>query len=319
LQYAAGRGFRTQVVQQARVRMGEGYAGRAALERRLISIQDLAGRKETFRHIPLFAEEEFVSYFAAPLISKGQVKGVLEIFHRNRIEPDPEWLEFLDTLAVQAAIAIDNSALFEDLQRSNLELAMAYDATIEGWSRALDMRDRETEGHTLRVTEMAMRLARIMDIPDEELVHVRRGALLHDIGKMGIPDSILLKPGPLSDDEWRIMRRHPEFAHELLALIAYLRPALDIPYCHHEKWDGSGYPRGLRGDAIPLCARIFAVVDVWDALRSERPYRTAWPEEKVTAFVRQESGRHFDPHVVDYFLQMVAQDGFLQGQRMEAN
>jgi PAS domain S-box-containing protein len=319
LQYAAGRGFRTQVVQNARLRLGEGYAGRAALEHRLVSVQDLTGRKEPFRHIPMFAEEEFVSYFAAPLISKGQVKGVLEIFHRTRMEPDPEWLEFLDTLAVQAAIAIDNSALFEDLQRSNLELAMAYDATIEGWSRALDMRDRETEGHTLRVTEMAMRLARIMDVPDEELIHVRRGALLHDIGKMGIPDSILLKPGPLSDDEWRIMRRHPEFAHELLALIAYLRPALDIPYCHHEKWDGSGYPRGLRGDAIPLPARIFAVVDVWDALRSERPYRGAWPEEKVRSFVREESGRHFDPHVVDSFLQMLTQDGFLHGQRAEAN
>jgi PAS domain S-box-containing protein len=313
LQYTAGRGFRTQVVQHAHIRLGEGYAGRAALERRLITVPELASRKENFRHVPMIADEGFVSYFAAPLVSKGQVKGVLEIFHRTRIEPDPEWLEFLDTLAVQAAIAIDNAELFDDLQRSNLELALAYDATIEGWSRALDMRDRETEGHTLRVTEMAMRLARMMDISEEEMVHVRRGALLHDIGKMGIPDAILLKPGPLSDDEWKVMRRHPDFAHDLLALIAYLRPAIDIPYCHHEKWDGSGYPRGLRGDAIPLPARIFAIVDVYDALRSERPYRNAWPEEKVRDFVRQESGRHFDPNVVSTFLQMVAQNSFWEG------
>jgi PAS domain S-box-containing protein len=319
LQFTAGRGFRTQVVQHARFHLGEGYAGHAALERRLISVQDLSTRKETFRHVPQIADEQFASYFAVPLISKGQVKGVLEIFHRTRIDPDAEWLEFLDTLAVQAAIAIDNSALFEDLQRSNLELALAYDATIEGWSRALDLRDRETEGHTLRVTEMAMRLARMMDMSDEELVHVRRGALLHDIGKMGIPDSILLKPGPLSDEEWKIMRRHPEFAQEWLALVGYLRPALDIPYCHHEKWDGSGYPRGLKGDAIPLPARIFSVVDVWDALRSERPYRSAWPEEKVRSFVREESGRHFDPNVVNNFLQMIAQDGFMLGQKSEVN
>ena len=308
LQFTAGRGFHSPAMHQTKMRLGEGVAGRAALERRLISVPDLSKSDEAFRRAPLLTEEGFVSYFAAPLVAKGQVKGVLEIFNRAPLEPDNEWLEFLDTLAVQAAIAIDNASLFEGLQKSNLDLAMAYDATIEGWSRALDLRDRETEGHTIRVTEMTLRLARSMGVGEDELVQIRRGALLHDIGKMGIPDNILLKPGPLTDEEWTIMRRHPEYAHELLSLVNYLRPALFIPYCHHEKWDGSGYPRGLRQEAIPLSARIFAVVDVWDALRSERPYREPWPEEKVRQFLHGETGKHFDPQVITMFLKMLEQD-----------
>jgi PAS domain S-box-containing protein len=308
LQFAAGRGFHSTAVHQTKLRLGEGVAGRAALERRLLSVPDLAKSDEAFRRAALLTDEGFVSYFAAPLVAKGQVKGVLEIFNRAPLEPDNEWLEFLDTLAVQAAIAIDNASLFEGLQKSNLDLAMAYDATIEGWSRALDLRDRETEGHTIRVTDMTLRLARSMGVGEDELVQIRRGALLHDIGKMGIPDNILLKPGPLSEEEWLVMRRHPEYAYDLLSLVNYLRPALLIPYCHHEKWDGSGYPRGLREEAIPLSARIFAVVDVWDALRSERPYRKAWPEEQVRSFLRSETGKHFDPQVLNMFLTMLDQD-----------
>ncbi|MBI5830562.1 MAG: HD-GYP domain-containing protein [Chloroflexi bacterium] len=211
-------------------------------------------------------------------------------------------MNFLETLAGQAAIAIDNIALFDGLQSSNAQLTLAYDATIEGWSKALDLRDKETEGHTLRVTEMALQLARAMGMSAEELAHVRRGALLHDIGKMGVPDSILLKPDKLTDEEWVIMRKHPVYAYELLLPINYLRPALDIPYCHHEKWDGTGYPRGLKGEDIPLAARLFAVADVWDALRSDRPYRQAWLEEKVIEHTRAGSGSHFDPQVVEAFL-----------------
>jgi PAS domain S-box-containing protein len=319
LQFTAGRGFHTQALNHTKLRLGEGVAGRAALERRMISIPDLTKSPEGFRRAPLLTEEGFVSYFAAPLMAKGQVKGVLEIFHRASLEPDNEWLEFLDTLAVQAAIAIDNAALFEGLQRSNLELAMAYDATIEGWSRALDMRDRETEGHTIRVTDMTLRLARMMGVSEEELVHVRRGALLHDIGKMGIPDNILLKPGPLTDEEWVTMRRHPEYAYEMLSLVNYLRPALPIPYCHHEKWDGSGYPRGLREEAIPLAARLFAVVDVWDALRSERPYRKAWPDDKVRGHLLEQSGRHFDPQILSLFVKMLEQEDPLASPQAKNN
>jgi len=250
------------------------------------------------------ANEGFISYYAVPLIAKGKVSGVLEIFHRAPVAPDQEWLDFLEALAAQAAIAVDNASLFNSLQRSNIDLILAYDTTLEGWSKALDLRDKETEGHSQRVTDMTIKIARAMGVSEAELVHVKRGALLHDIGKMGIPDSILLKPGPLTDEEWEIMRKHPVYAHELLSPIAFLRPALDIPYYHHEKWDGTGYPHGLKGEQIPLSARIFAVVDVWDALNSKRPYRPAWPEEKVIEYLHEQTGKHFNPKVVEIFLGM---------------
>jgi PAS domain S-box-containing protein len=208
------------------------------------------------------------------------------------------------TLAAQAGIAIENAQLFASLKRSNVDIGLAYDATIEGWSRALDLRDKETEGHSRRVTDMTLTLAQTMGIGEEELVHVRRGALLHDIGKMGVPDHILFKPGKLTEHEWEKMIQHPTFAYELLSPIAYLKPALDIPYCHHEKWDGTGYPRGLKGEQIPFAARLFAVVDVWDALRSDRPYRAAWAEEKVREHILEGSGTHFDPQVVVAFMKM---------------
>jgi putative nucleotidyltransferase with HDIG domain len=241
-----------------------------------------------------------------PLITKGQVKGVLEIFHRSAFEPDAEWFDFLNALAGQTAIAIENATLFDGLQRSNSELALAYDSTIEGWSRALDLRDQETEWHTLRVTEMSIKLARAFGLNDSDLIQVRWGALLHDIGKMGVPDRILHKPGPLNEEEWVIMRKHPVLAHDLLAPIRYLRLALDIPYSHHEKWDGSGYPNGSQGNQIPLIARLFAVADVWDALTSDRPYRLAWSEERAREHIQASSGTHFDPQVVELFTQIFA-------------
>ena len=266
LEYGADRGFRTKAVRKTQVRLGETYAGRAALERQLVQIPNLKNEPESLFLTTLLAGEDFVCYYGMPLIAKGQVKGVMEIFHRATHEPDAEWFDFLNALAGQAAIAIENSTLFESLQRSNSELTLAYDATIEGWSRALDLRDRETEGHTQRVVEMTVNLARLFGMNEAELVQVRWGALLHDIGKMGVPDEVLHKPGPLTAEEWEIMKKHPSFAYEMLSPIRYLRLALDIPYCHHEKWDGSGYPHGLKGAQIPLAARIFAVVDVWDAL-----------------------------------------------------
>jgi putative nucleotidyltransferase with HDIG domain len=232
---------------------------------------------------------------------------VLETFDLKPVVRSADWQEFLEALAGQAAIAIDNARLFSDLQQSTAQLVVAYDATIEGWSRALDLRDQETEGHTRRVTELTMALARAVGIPSANLVHVRRGALLHDIGKIGVPDNILRKPGPLNDEEWQVMRQHPVLAYEMLLPIPYLRPALDIPYCHHEKWDGTGYPRGLKGEAIPLAARLFAIVDVWDALRSNRPYRAGWDEARVFEYIRAHTGTHFDPAIVDSFLNIVCQ------------
>ena len=309
----AARGFRSGAFEKSQLRLGEGHAGRAALERRTVHISDLAAVTDNPRLAEALPGEGFVGYFGVPLIAKGKIQGVLEVFQRARLEPDQEWLDFLNTLAGQAAIAIDNALLFDNLQRSNTELALAYDATIEGWSHALDLRDKETEGHTRRVTAMTIQMAQHFDLGQDDMTQVRWGALLHDIGKMGIPDGILLKPGPLTAEEWVVMRKHPTFAYEMLSPIRYLRSALDIPYCHHEKWDGTGYPRGLTGEQIPLTARIFAVVDVWDALTSDRPYRAAWPADQVREHIRSLAGTHFDPRVVKIALD----SGILVGHERE--
>jgi putative two-component system response regulator len=191
------------------------------------------------------------------------------------------------------------------LQEANVRLLAAYEATIESLSHAMDLRDRETEGHSRRVAELTSQMARASGMGEEQIVHLHRGALLHDIGKIGIPDSILHKPDRLTNEEWVIMRRHPQFAYSMLYPIEYLRPALDIPYNHHEKWDGSGYPRGLKGENIPLAARLFAVIDVWDALTSDRPYRPAWSKQEARAYIRDQSGRHFDPQAVELFFKVV--------------
>jgi PAS domain S-box-containing protein len=306
LRYFSGRGFRFAQPKDLPLYLNRGHAGRAAMERRVSILPEWDSRGEDPARAELLAAEGFVSSVAAPLIAKGVVKGVLEVFHRKRLEPDPTWLSYLDTIAEQAAIAVDNAMLFEDLQRTNVELTLAYDATIAGWSRALDLRDHETEGHARRVTEATLRLARTVGMPENDLIHTRRGCLLHDIGKMAVPDGILLKPGPLDEGEWEIMRRHPLSAFEWLSPISFLRPSLDIPYCHHERWDGGGYPRGLRKDQIPLSARIFALVDVWDALRSDRPYRKAWPEAQVRNHLLSLGGTFFDPYLLRTFMEMVS-------------
>jgi len=303
LEYVAGQGFYTRNIEATSLRISEGNAGRAVMERRTVQVPDLEKVDGKFVRAQLLANERFVSYYAVPLITKGEVQGVLEIFHRSRLTPNHEWLNFLETLGGQAAIAIENSMLFQNLQRSNFELAMAYDATIEGWSRALDLRDRETEGHTQRVTDMTLRLARKMRLSEQRLILIKRGALLHDIGKMGVPDHILHKPEQLTEEEQSIMRKHPQLAYDMLEPIAYLRDALNIPYCHHEKWDGSGYPRGLAGTQIPLEARLFAIVDVWDAITTDRPYRKSWPRKKALKYIREQSGKYFDPQLVEVFLE----------------
>jgi PAS domain S-box-containing protein len=301
-QFSCERGFRTQTLQHTQIRFGAGYAWRAVRERQMVVVPDLQAEADGLQRSPDLSSEQFIAYVGIPLLAKGQVKGVLEIFHREPLILEAESYAFLEMLAGQAAIAIDNSELFDRLQSSNAELGMAYDSTLEGWANALELRDKETEGHTRRVAELATRLAQAMGVRDNDMLQIYRGALLHDIGKMGVPDSIVLKPGPLNDDEWTIMRKHPQYAYDMLSPIAYLRTALDIPYCHHEKWDGTGYPRGLRGGQIPMAARIFAVVDVWDALTSDRPYRKAWQEEKALQYIQEQAGRYFDPEVVKAFL-----------------
>lgn len=305
LEYAAGQGFHSTAITWCRMRMGEGYAGRAALERRPIIVPDVLNDSSSCIRTSLFQREEFVAYCGVPLINKGHIKGVLEVFHRSPIPFNWEWTNFLETLAGHAAVVIDNTELVDSLKASKEEIIKAYDDTIQGWAHALELRDAETQGHSRRVTEMTMMLARAIGCTEAELTHLRRGALLHDIGKMGIPDSILLKPGPLTAEEREIMQRHPTYAHDMLFGIPFLRPALDVPHCHHEKWDGTGYPRGLKGTEIPLAARIFSVVDVWDALCSDRPYRKGCPPEKVYAHIRDQAGKAFDPHIVEAFLNLV--------------
>jgi len=301
LDFAIGRGFQTEALKHTHLRLNEGFAGEAAASRKIVEVPDLRESSGDFVRSHHLVKEGFIHYDAIPLVAKGMIKGVLEIFHRRPFEPDEDWRDFLEALAGQAAIALDSAGMFDQMQKAHLALAQSYDRTLEGWVRALDLRDKETEGHSLRVTELSVRLARNMGISDDALVHIRRGALLHDIGKLGIPDAVLLKEGPLDAEEWKVMKEHPVYAFEWLSPIEFLKPALDIPYSHHEKWDGTGYPRGLKGEVIPLAARIFAVVDVWDALRSDRPYRKAWEKEAVMKHIIEQANKHFDPHVVEAF------------------
>ena len=220
-------------------------------------------------------------------------------------------LDLLTAIASSAAIAIENAGLYKDLRKSKIDLEVAYDTTLEGWALALELRDQVTEGHTRRVTELTVRLAKAMGIQGEALNHIRRGSLLHDIGKMGIPDQILLKPGSLTTEEYETMKRHPIFAYDMLSKINFLKPCLDIPYCHHERWDGSGYPRGLKEVQIPLAARIFSVVDVWDALHSNRPYRQEWPVERITDYLARQAGTQFDSMVVQTFIRLISSESAL--------
>lgn len=291
---------------RAEIPLDNCLAGRVAIERRLISISDL--QKANGKSEMISPGEGFITYHGVPLVAKGEVKGVLEIFHRRAYHPSPDWLEFLENLSDQAAIAIYNAELYANLQQSNFELEVAYDTTLEGWARALELRDRETEGHSRRVADLTVQLARAIGVPERDIAHIRRGALLHDIGKIVVPDNILFKTGPLDEEEWQVMKQHPEHGAKLLEPIPFLRNAITIPYCHHERWDGSGYPRGLKGEEIPLPARIFAVVDVWDALRSDRPYRQAWTKQDSLDYIREQAGKQFDPKVVEIFLERVGNE-----------
>lgn len=247
------------------------------------------------------------AFIETPLATQEAVIGFLGVAsYAPFTEQD---VRVLTAISDIAANAIHRAALHEQTEQYAADLTQAYDATLEGWAHALELRDQETEGHTRRVVQLTVELAQTMGFTASALEHIRRGALLHDIGKMGVPDSVLLKPGTLNDREWEIMRRHPEYAYKFLSPIDYLQPALDIPYCHHEKWDGTGYPRGLKGEEIPLVARIFAIIDVWDALCSDRPYRLAWKREAVIEYLQAQRGKHFDPQIVDAFLAFLALRG----------
>jgi HD-GYP domain-containing protein (c-di-GMP phosphodiesterase class II) len=302
LEYVAGRGFRSHDSECLQLRLGEGYIGNALSEHKIVHIANLPEAGDIFPHAKLLENEDLVVYHAVPLVAKGQVRGVLEIFHRTPMEFQNEWLDFLKNLMAQGTAAAEKAALFDSGQRPNADLPLANDAIVEIW-----LRDKENDDQSQRISEMTLLLARAMEIGEDKLAHMRRGAVLHDIGEIDIPEDILHKPGKLTNEEFKIMSRHTVHAYEMLSSIEYLRPALAIPYCHHEKWDGTGYPRGLKGEQIPLAARIFAVVDVWDALRSDRPHRPAWNKEKALVYISEQTGKHFDPKVVEVFMEVVLQ------------
>ena len=310
LKYFSGLGFRNIAIARSTINLGEGVAGKAGLERELIRIPDLRDSEEGSRRAELLAEEEFVTYYAMPLVTRGELKGVLEIFNRSALSPDQDWLDFLSDVAVQAAVAMDNADLITDLQSHNTGLSFAYDATLEKVSYALDLREQLSHGHSQQLAEWTLKLGEAMGIEGPELINDRRGALVHDIGMIGVPESILLKPGPLSDEEWEVIQKHPRYAYLLLSEIPYLRAAVNIPYCHHEKWDGSGYPRGLKGKEIPLAARVFSVVEAWDVLGCDRPYREAWPNMKIREHLKSQSGIDFDPEIVETFLELEREGAF---------
>jgi putative nucleotidyltransferase with HDIG domain len=249
---------------------------------------------------PAWARQGIGASLGLPLLAQEKLIGFIWVGRRSADLRESE-ARLLAAIADIAANAIHRATLHEQTRQDAADLALAYASTLEGWARALELRHQETEGHTRRVAEMTLTLARAMNIPEKELTDIWRGALLHDIGKMAIPDTVLLKRGPLDDSEWEIMRQHPRYAFQMLAEIQYLQPALNIPLYHHEKWDGSGYPSGLAGKEIPLEARVFAVIDVWDALTSDRVYRPAWTRSAAAQYIREQSGRQFDPAVVDAF------------------
>lgn len=275
------------------------------LEKRTSHPPNLIIPKSDFQSDFLAKTEKFVEYTSVPLIAKGEINGVIEVFHRSPYKFTEDKILFLEMLADRAAIAVDNSLLVNSLQKANVELNLAYDTTVEGWLQILELRDREVAGHSARVVDMTVRLAIEFGLSEKEVQNIRRGALMHDIGKIAVPDKILLKAGKLTDEEWQVLRNHPKFAFDMLYPVSYLRDYLDIPYCHHEKWDGTGFPRGLHGNEIPLSARIFSVVDVYDALTTERPYRKAWSKASTLEYIQSQSGKHFDPKVVEVFLNLM--------------
>ncbi|MBI9044624.1 MAG: PAS domain S-box protein [Anaerolineaceae bacterium] len=305
MKYIAGVGLKQDGLKNTSVNLRKGIMGRIANEQLILTSENINNEIVQNNRKDVFVKEGFKKYFGVPLMTKGELKGVLEVMQRSPIENEKYKINLLESISNQIAIAIDNFQLYSGLSKVNLDLQIAYETTLEGWGKTLELRDQEIEGHSERVTELTIQLAREIGLSHEEIVQVRRGALLHDIGKMGIPDSILHKPGPLNEEEWKVMRQHPKMAYDYLKDIPFLSQAMDIPYCHHEKWDGSGYPNGLVGEQIPLTARLFAIVDVYDALSSNRPYREAWPHNKIIEYIQEQSGDHFDPSVVEVFLNRI--------------
>jgi PAS domain S-box-containing protein len=308
LKFITQTGFRQNVLQHTDLEVGEGLAGIAAEARKIVQVANLKQPSEDVRRELEFSTEHFVSYCGVPLLAKGRLVGVMELFHRREFIPDQPWLDLLELIAGLAAIAIDHQNIYDNLKRSRNELSKSLDAIIEGWAQALELRGIESEGHWQRVGDLTVRLGKKLGLSAEDLVDLKRGALLHDIGKMGIPDEVLHKRTDLTKEERRLIGKHPVDAFELLKDVEGLKSALEIPLYHHERWDGTGYPYQLKGEDIPYFARIYAMVDVWDALRSDRPYRDALPYHKALKILKNEAGSQFDPDILPIFVEMLEEE-----------
>ena len=304
----AAHGLNAREIAKLKLYFETGPVGRVAEERQTIWIEDMLAAKPGTHPISQLTEEGFRSYLALPLIGHNDFLGILEIVWRKTPEIQTLDTGFLTRVAEQISFTMERSSIVKDLRHSNEGLSSAYNAMVEGLSRALELRDIETEGHTRRVSVLMMRFGEHMQIPSAQWDAIKQGALLHDIGKLGIPDAILLKPGSLTQREREVMQQHAMYGYRILAPIINLRQTLDIALYHHERWDGSGYPYGLKGEQIPLVARLFAVADVFDALTSDRPYRSAWSHSQAVEYLREQSGRLFDPKIVELFLEIVDQN-----------
>lgn len=298
-------GFDTRALAKVHLYMQHGLARRVVNEGCSILGESLQIPLLDTRPINHLSQEGFSSHSAFPLTNRGKVLGILEFFWRDSSGSESLNLDFIQIVGESIAFALERDSVYQNLKRRNDELNSTYTATIEGLSRALELRDIETEGHTRRVSALAVQLAKRMGIPGDQHEVIQQGALLHDIGKLGIPDAILLKPGSLNEREWKIMQQHPIYAYNILAPIISLQQALEIPLYHHERWDGSGYPYGLKREQIPLSARLFTVVDVYDALTSDRPYRAAWPRSQTLEYLHEQVDIQFDSKVVEKFLELI--------------
>ena len=304
LNFVYGHGFRNSGVRTTNLDLMGSLPGQVVKGRKMIEIGDLKGVNAASVPANLISED-FISYIGVPLLAKSKVNGVLEVYDRSNNIHDRDWYDYLEAFAHQASIAIDNSGLFESLQRLNIEMASAYDTTIEAWAQTLEIRDPFSAGHARRVMDISVKIASALGISGDEILHLRHGVMMHDIGMLGIPESILLKPGGLTASEWELVHQHPRIAYDLLSKISNWHKSLDIPYSHHEKWNGSGYPHGLKADIIPLGARICAVADVYDTLQMERSYRPAWKKTQAAKYIRDGAGSHFDPEVVRLFFALI--------------
>ncbi|HEY8425576.1 MAG TPA: HD domain-containing phosphohydrolase [Limnochordales bacterium] len=298
--HRASRAFE-EGIRQARVTLGQGAIGQAALGGRPVQIPDIEAEPDYPFH-PLVRAEGFRAILAVPMLAREELLGGLVVWRRTPGSFSPEQVQLLEGLARQSAVAIRNARLYAALEK-------AYDDTLEALTAALDVRDRDTEGHSRRVASLALAIGRELGLPPEQLQALYRGGLLHDIGKIGIPDRILHKPGPLDEEEWAVMRRHPSLGFKVLDGIEFLMAGSEVVLYHHERYDGKGYPMGLRGEAIPLVARVFAVADAYDAMTSPRPYRAPLDSRSAIEEIVRNAGSQFDPKVVRAFLRVVEAPG----------